>query len=50
LQEEALRDFREGVEKNTMIVTRASDGTLRERPATSAELETLRKKYAKYMK
>jgi hypothetical protein len=50
LQEEALRNFREGVEKNTMIVTRASDGTLRERPATSAELEALRKKYAKYMK
>lgn len=50
LQEEALRDFRVGAEKNTMIVTRASDGTLQERPATSAELEALRKKYAKYMK
>jgi hypothetical protein len=48
LQEEALRDFREGVEKNTMIVTRASDGTLHERPATATELEALRKKYAKY--
>jgi hypothetical protein len=50
LQEEALRDFRTGIEKNTMIVTRASDGTLHERPATAAELEALRKKYAKYMK
>jgi hypothetical protein len=49
LQEEALRDFRTGIEKNTMIVTRASDGTLHERPATAAELEALRKKYAKYM-
>jgi hypothetical protein len=50
LQEQALRDFRAGMEQNTMIVTRASDGTLEERPATSAELEALRKKYAKYMK
>jgi hypothetical protein len=50
LQEEALRDFREGVEKNTMIVTRTSDGTLRERPATSAELDALRRKYSRYMK
>jgi hypothetical protein len=33
-----------------MIVTRASDGTLQERPANSAELEALRKKYAKYLK
>jgi len=50
LQEEALRDFREGVEKNTMIVSRASDGTLLERPATAAELEALRRKYSRYMK
>jgi hypothetical protein len=50
LQEEALRDFRAGVEKNTKIVTRATDGTLHERPATAAELEALRKKYAKYLK
>ncbi|HEV2806323.1 MAG TPA: hypothetical protein VGW57_15475 [Chthoniobacterales bacterium] len=50
LQEEALRDFQEGVEKNTMIVSRAADGTLQERPATAAELAALRKKYAKYMK
>jgi hypothetical protein len=50
LQEEALRDFRAGVEKNTMIVTRASDGTLQERPATSAELDALRRKYSRYMK
>jgi hypothetical protein len=50
LQEQALKDFRAGTERNTMIVTRASDGTLQERPATSAELEALRKKYAKYMK
>ena len=50
LQEEALRDFGAGMERNTMIVTRASDSTLRERPATAAELEALRKKYAKYMK
>jgi hypothetical protein len=50
LQEQALKDFRAGTERNTMIVTRASDGTLHERPATAAELEGLRKKYAKYMK
>lgn len=50
LQEQALTDFRLGIEKNTMIVTRASDGTLRERPATAVELEALRKQYAKYMK
>jgi hypothetical protein len=50
LQEEALRDFRAGVEKNTMMVTRASDGTLQERPATSAELDALRRKYSRYMK
>jgi hypothetical protein len=50
LQEEALRDFRAGVEKNTMIVTRASDGTLQERPATSAERDALRRKYSRYMK
>jgi len=50
LQEEALRDFRTGMQRNTVIVTRASDGTLHERPATATELEALRKKYAKYMK
>jgi hypothetical protein len=50
LQEQALRDFRAGVEKNTMIVTRASDGALHERPATAAELQALRKKYSRSMK
>jgi hypothetical protein len=50
LQEEALRDFRAGVAKNTMIVTGASDGTLHERPATPAELAALQKQYSRYMK
>jgi hypothetical protein len=50
LQEQALKDFRAGIDKNTKIVTRASDGTPQERAATSAELEAMRKKYAKYMK
>lgn len=50
LQEEALRDFRAGVAKNTMIVTRASDGTLHERPATPAELAALQKQYSRSMK
>jgi hypothetical protein len=50
LEEQALKDFRAGTERNTMIVTRASDGTLQERPATSAELEALRRKYSRYMK
>jgi hypothetical protein len=50
LQEQALQDFRAGIDKNTKIVFRAADGTLQERPATPAELAALRKKYAKYMK
>jgi hypothetical protein len=50
LQEQALKNFRAGTERNTMIVTRASDGTLHERPATAAELEALRRKYSRYMK
>jgi hypothetical protein len=50
LQEQALKDFRAGMDRNTKIVYRASDGTLQERPATATELEALRKKYAKYMK
>jgi len=50
LQEQALKDFRAGIDKNTKIVFRASDGTLQERPATAAEVEALRKKYSKYMR
>jgi len=50
LQDQALKDFRAGTERNTMIVTRASDGTLQERPASSAELDALRRKYSRYMK
>jgi O-acetylhomoserine/O-acetylserine sulfhydrylase-like pyridoxal-dependent enzyme len=50
LQEQALKDFQSGIDKNTKIVYRAADGTLQERPATATELEALRKKYAKYMK
>jgi len=50
LQEQALTNFRAGIEKNTKIIFRASDGTLQERPATPAELVALRKKYSKYMK
>jgi hypothetical protein len=49
LQEQALRDFRAGIDKNTKIVYRSSDGTLQERPATPAEVEALRKKYSRYM-
>jgi hypothetical protein len=50
LQEQALRDFRAGMEQNMKIVYRSTDGTLKERSATSAEIEALRKKYSKYMK
>lgn len=50
LQEQALKDFQSGIDRNTKIVFRAADGTLQERPATGAEVEALRKKYAKYMK
>jgi hypothetical protein len=50
LQEQALKDFQSGIDRNTKIVFRAADGTLQERPASAAELEALRKKFAKYMK
>jgi hypothetical protein len=50
LQEQASKDFRAGIDKNTKIVYRASDGTLQERLATPAELVALRKKYSRYMK
>jgi hypothetical protein len=50
LQEQALKDFQSGIDRNAKIVFRAADGTLRERPATAAEVEALKKKYAKYMK
>jgi hypothetical protein len=50
LQERGLKDFRQGMDTNSKIVYRASDGTLQERPATSAEVEALRKKYSKYLK
>lgn len=50
LQEQAQTDFRSGIEKNTVIIYQTSDGTLQERPATSAELAALRRKYSRYMK
>jgi hypothetical protein len=50
LQGQALKDFQSGIDRNTKIVFRAADGTLQERPATAAEVEALKKKYAKYMK
>jgi hypothetical protein len=50
LQEQALKDFGVEMERNVMVGTRASDGTLHERPATPAELAALRKQYSRYMK